>query len=251
MTPARTPSRPLRPLSLAPTLAATLVVLLAMAGCKSSPTAADRTAESKEVIRLLGEADKLTREGIAMDTRRARAEDRDALITPRDGQEKFNQAEQKLLAVIALNNNIAAAWNDLGWLYMQRNDFYQAKPAFLRASEIEPTIAQPLYNIALCYDLRGYSRLALDYYARALARQPQDRDSLRGAIQSADVLRIADQATLDRIATALEVETEEPWLNYFQQQLYRVSEALERRERSTPPRALSPVPTPAPNTNPA
>jgi Tfp pilus assembly protein PilF len=76
--------------------------------------------------------------------------------------------EGQLRADIARHPQSAALHFALGNLYASRQRWEDAQGAFFEALRLEPTSADILYNLAVAMDHMGQSRLAADYYRRAL-----------------------------------------------------------------------------------
>ena len=79
------------------------------------------------------------------------------------------QLEQQLRADISRHPQSAALHFALGNLYAARGRWEDAQGAFFEALRLEPASADALYNLAVAMDHMGQSRLAADYYGRAVA----------------------------------------------------------------------------------
>ncbi|MCA9310421.1 MAG: tetratricopeptide repeat protein [Phycisphaerales bacterium] len=108
------------------------------------------------------------------------------------------------------------AWNDLGVELMQLGRHQDAEQAFRMAANVEPTDPRPYYNLGTLYQKLWYDDEALEYYIKALRRRPTYLPALRGAIQSADLIKQVDDTTLEWIRQALLLESDPQWLSYFQ-----------------------------------
>ena len=78
------------------------------------------------------------------------------------------QLEQQLRADIARYPQSAALHFALGNLYAARGRWQDAQAAFFETLRLEPASADALYNLAVAMDHMGQSRLAADYYGRAI-----------------------------------------------------------------------------------
>lgn len=120
-----------------------------------------------------------------------------------------------------------AAWNNLGVLLMERENYAEAVSAFKVAADQSQTDPRPLENIAICYMRAGWAEDALRYYGMALEREPNRLTSLRGAVRAAERLLVRDDATLDRIRRALMIETDPKYRDYFERQQVLVRAAVD------------------------
>jgi uncharacterized protein HemY len=78
------------------------------------------------------------------------------------------QLEQQLRADISRYPQSAALHFALGNLYAARGRWEEAQGAFFEALRLEPASADALYNLAVAMDHMGQSRIAADYYGRAV-----------------------------------------------------------------------------------
>ncbi|MBC8023468.1 MAG: hypothetical protein H7Y14_10140, partial [Burkholderiales bacterium] len=76
--------------------------------------------------------------------------------------------EGQLRADIARYPQSAALHFALGSLYASRARWEEAQGAFFEALRIEPASPDTLFNLAVAMDHMGQSRLAADYYRRAV-----------------------------------------------------------------------------------
>lgn len=84
---------------------------------------------------------------------------------------------EKATASFALSLEIApnaAAMDGLGCAAMLQGDFDEAEKYFKRAIELDQAYTNSLGNLALLYEIRGYPRLAKDYYEQVLQASPRD-----------------------------------------------------------------------------
>lgn len=184
-------------------------VLVGGAGCESTPKrdAAQEAADQmvlnqQEGLRLAREAQKQVESG------------------------KKDEAIQTYQRAVSTWREMPAAWNNLGVLLMEKQDYAGAVGAFKVAAELSPTDPRPLENVAVSYVKSGWASDALRYYGMALERDPNRIESLRGAVRTAEMVRIRDDATLDRIRRALLIETDPSYRLYFERQQQLVSAAL-------------------------
>lgn len=125
--------------------------------------------------------------------------------------------------------DMPAAWNNLGVLLMESQNYADAVSAFKVAADLSQSDPRPLENIAICYVRSGWATDALKYYGMALERDPNRIESLRGAVRSAEMVRVRDEATLDRVRRALLIESDPKYREYFERQQQLVTAALASR----------------------
>ncbi|MFM9997058.1 MAG: tetratricopeptide repeat protein [Phycisphaerales bacterium] len=125
----------------------------------------------------------------------------------------------------------ASTWNNLGALLLTRERYLEAVEACKRAADLSPTDPRPLYNIGHTYATTGWQQKAMEYYLMALERDGRDLKSLRGAIGSGKLLGVADESALERIRTALMLDTDPDWRKIHEGERTRIEGELNSRKR--------------------
>jgi tetratricopeptide (TPR) repeat protein len=148
--------------------------------------------------------------------------------TPEKQEEYYRRA-------VAYYAEYAPAWNNLGVALMDQQRYLEAAEAFQRAADLAPSDPRPLYNHGLLFFRRAYPREALPYFLEALDRDPHYLPALRAAIQSEVRQRDVSQATLDRIQSALLLETDPGWQRFFELQRIRIEADLESQKKRQAP----------------
>jgi tetratricopeptide (TPR) repeat protein len=120
----------------------------------------------------------------------------------------------------------SAFWTNLGTALAEQDDFAAAAEAYALASELDPTDPRPPYNLGALYAKRFWNEPALEHFERALDRDPNYRNALRGAIHMRILERAFDRELLEMIERAVVIETNERWLRYFQLQRESVRSEL-------------------------
>ena len=128
------------------------------------------------------------------------------------------EAERRYIAAIRQYPDFGQAWNNLGVLLMAQDRFLEAGEAFDRASDLEPTDPRPPYNRGLLWFERGYLRESMPLFLEAIKRDPNYLPALRSAIRTAVRLRETSAVTLDQIRSALMIEQDQQWRDYFERQ---------------------------------
>lgn len=149
---------------------------------------------------------------------------------------KIDRAIELYRESLTVSNNLPATWNNLGRLLMDRTQYLDAVEAFKRAADLSPSDPRPLHNIGMAYSRAGWEQKALEYYLLALECDPRDLTALRGAVGSAKMLGMADEASLERVRTGLMTDTDPDWHRVYEREQSRIEGEL----RATKRRASSP-----------
>lgn len=130
---------------------------------------------------------------------------------------------------LELDDQLYAAWNNMGQLLMDKGNYADAVAAFQIAAGIEPTDPRPLYNTGLAYQRVGWGNDAYTSYERALSRDPNYLPAMRGLVRSAEMLGSANTKLLQVIKEGQLQERDEQWRDYFRAQHDRVQVLLDER----------------------
>ncbi len=144
---------------------------------------------------------------------------------------KTGDAILRYQEALAISNELAGAWNNLGELYMRQGDYADAVSAFGVAAGLTPSDPRPLYNTGLVYQKVGWAKDAIDHYAEALSRDENMQEALRGHTVAADMLGRADDKTLEYIRRGLLRETDPEWREFFERQRFRVEAEMRSLSR--------------------
>jgi tetratricopeptide (TPR) repeat protein len=129
-------------------------------------------------------------------------------------------------------SDLPAAWNNLGVLLMEEEQYIQAAEAFAEAAQRAPTDPRPAYNLGLTWERAAYVSDALVHYANALEKDPRYLPALRGAVRAEALQGTFSDVTAERIRIALMLEQDEAWRQFFERQKSRVENEL-RIQRGT------------------
>lgn len=180
-----------------------LYMLTAMPGCTASkapgtitptdaPTAAEvsrqREQDRRRAIKLVERGDDSMAEGELL-----------------EALEHYAQATQ-------VDEDLAAAWNNLGVALMRTERYADADAALLLAQRADPADPRPAYNRGLLNFERGYIRQAREFFQTAIDVEPQYLPALWGAIKCDRDLAQSSKATLQLIRRALLLETDDEYL---------------------------------------
>jgi tetratricopeptide (TPR) repeat protein len=122
------------------------------------------------------------------------------------------------------SQDLPLVWNNVGTLLMRKDNYMDAAEAFKRAADLSPKDPVPYYNVGLMYQRRGYP--ALEWFVKSLERDPRYLPSLRAAVVSAKRQVIADDAALNRVRTALLLETDPQWRSIMMTEQIRIENDL-------------------------
>lgn len=139
------------------------------------------------------------------------------------------QAIAQYRDALRISSDIPEAWNNLGVLLMEEQDYLAAADAFSFAMDQSPKDPRPCENLGLVYSKTGWSDDALKYYDLALERDPNRLPALRGAIKSAHLLGLGDAKDLARVKRALMLENDDTWRAFFQREKLRIQGRLETK----------------------
>ncbi len=119
-----------------------------------------------------------------------------------------------------------AAWNNLGVILMDSERYLEAAECFGVASDLAPRDPRPAYNTGLSWDRAGYLNEAMEHYRESLARDSRYLPALRGSVRAERMFGKASSDTLERIRTALLLESDEQWRHWLELQRVRVEAEL-------------------------
>lgn len=190
-------------------------MLAGWTGCASSPrppaVAAPTEADLRRAMELAAEAQ--------------------AAMQNRD----YDRAVARFAEALSVRSDMGAVWNNYGLALQARGtdlDFIQAAEAFKRAADLMPIDERPYQNLGVLYHERGFSEDALAYFIKALERNENSLESLRGAVGSAKLLLRSDEAGLARVRRALMIETDPAWRKIHEFERLRIQHDLSERYAS-------------------
>jgi len=160
---------------------------------------------------------------------RAEAREQYALATELYNDGEFDEALEAYRRALELDDQLYAAWNNMGQLLMDQKNYADAVSAFQIAASIEPTDPRPLYNTGLAYQRVGWAADAYVSYEKALLRDEYYLPAMRGLARSAEMLGKGDRQLLETIKQAQLRETDDQWRDYFRAQYSRVESLIDNR----------------------
>lgn len=195
-----------------------LACVLLAGGCASSSTG------SRSGTEALNEIDPVIAE---MNRKRAKALEHYAKASQLYSDGKYDEALSEYRTTLELDDQLYAAWNNMGQLLLNQGNYADAVSAYQIASGLEPSDPRPEYNIGHAYQKVGWAQDAFEHFKNALERDENYLPALHGVIRSADMLGKADASIMKYIRTAQLRETNEQWRTYLSTQQYRVQAILD------------------------
>jgi len=87
-------------------------------------------------------------------------------------ERKFPEAAEHFRRVIELNPQFVHAWIGLGYSLIYLNQRDEAEQALKRAIQINPSLEQPYFHLAVLSEMQGNASAAIAYYRQALNLNP-------------------------------------------------------------------------------
>ena len=85
---------------------------------------------------------------------------------------RYQNAMEVLQRALKINDQHYGVLNAIGGIYSRMGDFSTASQYFLKAARSEPTIPEPLMNLAVCFDSMENTELALKFFDEVLKLDP-------------------------------------------------------------------------------
>ena len=122
---------------------------------------------------------------------------------------QFDRAEEKFIAVIKLNNRVAAAYRGLGDAYYARELLEEARETYRFVLQLEPEDDSVLARLAEIAESQGDIEEAIEYYQKAIV--VNDSLSPRFAKLADLLLKIGQpEAAREAVLGAVELEPQNP-----------------------------------------
>jgi Tfp pilus assembly protein PilF len=169
----------------------------------------------------------------------------EAQIAQRNG--RTDRAIDLYQQALRADENIAAAWHNLGTLLMEKKEFAAAAEAFKRAADLSPTDPRPYENLGLLYWESGWREESQRAFDIALERDENSLPALRGSAHWAKETGDFSDTTRERLRRALLIEKDPKWRAEFQRLLLRVEADLESQSKKKRPGDAAIPSAPAPD----
>jgi tetratricopeptide (TPR) repeat protein len=158
---------------------------------------------------------------------RARELNQDGIRQYRKGH--VERAEVLFRKAVAADERYGPAHNNLGSLYLDQRDLYQAAWAFQRAVEFMPDRAEPFNNLGLTYEAAGRLEEAIEMYSSAVELESANPEYL-GNLMRARLLRgDRDESVWFGLRELVFIDKRPEWIEWAEDQL-----ALKLRGTSPP-----------------
>ena len=113
------------------------------------------------------------------------SDNREALALYNDGMDAFKKKNFKQAAklynkALAIDENFAFAWDNLGLTYRYMQKYDKALAAYQKSLKVSPKGSMPLQNIPIVYEYMKKPEMALDAYNQLTRKQPDNAEGYFG-----------------------------------------------------------------------
>lgn len=173
-------------------------------------------------------SDQLAREAYRLRQEEVEAA-KQCLALVREGQrleklKKLDQALNLYKQAVEVYPESPFAWNNLGRLYMQRQENMEAATAFEQAARLSPADPVPVHNLGTLYESMGWENDAQRYYTEALQRDPNYVPSLRRSVWLDVSFNKVTDLTEQRLKRALMLNKDPKWQELLLRAKVRMSD---------------------------
>ena len=130
-----------------------------------------------------------------------------------------DEALQKFTAAIAVDETYGPAYNNLGLLYYEQNNLYDAILAFESAMDYLPTDPTVYYNLGLALEAAGKTHEAMDLYLQAVEMDPANPIFLGNLVRLRVRLGENDPSLVAQLRDLVLIETRPAWRRWADGQL--------------------------------
>lgn len=139
---------------------------------------------------------------------------------------RTEQAIERFARSIAVYDQIAAAWNNLGVAHLASGNFVEADQSFARAISLDPADYRPLFNRGLMYYERGFLREARGFFERAAKADDAQLAPLWYLIRVDTALGRETEQTLNAVERAMMLEQDPEYLRQLRLQRLRIEDLI-------------------------
>ncbi len=173
-------------------------------------------------------SDQLSRDASRMRQEEAEAA-KQCLALVREGQrleklKKTDQAIKLYREAVEVYPESPFAWNNLGRLFMQRQENMEAATAFEQAARLSTADPVPVHNLGTLYESMGWENDAQRYYTEALQRDPNYVPSLRRSVWLDVSYNKVTDLTEQRLKRALMLNKDPKWQELLLRAKVRMSD---------------------------
>jgi len=120
---------------------------------------------------------------------------------------------------VAADSRYGPAHNNLGQIYFDGLDMYQAAVAFDRAAQLMPDNPIPQNNLGLALETGGKLEHAIGHYQRAYELDPTNAEFLGNLIRVRMRLDPWDESVVGHLRELRFIETRPEWIDWIEEQL--------------------------------
>ncbi len=140
-----------------------------------------------------------------------------------------DEALQKFTAAIAVDETYGPAYNNLGLLYYEQNNLYDAILAFEHAMDHLPSDPTVYYNLGLALEAAGKTHEAMDLYLQAVEMDPANPIFLGNLVRLRVRMGENDASLVAQLRDLVLIETRPAWRRWADGQLaLNYNESLDR-----------------------
>ena len=137
----------------------------------------------------------------------------------------YREAQAMLERAIAADPMYGPAHNDLGLVHYYQAEVYPAAVEYRNAVKLMPREPQPLNNLGLVLELAGKYHEAEQFYAQALALDPDNTEYAGNLARTRVRLGEHDKALTELLAKIVLYDQRPDWTQWAQAQLLKQNQA--------------------------
>jgi tetratricopeptide (TPR) repeat protein len=131
----------------------------------------------------------------------------------------FKKAEAAFKEAICADETYGPAHNNLGLLYFEQRDLYQAAWAFERATEFMPERGEPFNNLGLTYQAGGRWDEAIEMFHSAYLLDSTNPEFLGNLLRARVMRGELDESVCSGLRELLFIEKRAEWVDWAEDQL--------------------------------
>ncbi len=136
------------------------------------------------------------------------------------------QAKMFFQRAIAADPYDGPAYNNLGILFLNEGNYFEAAKCLDQALHLMPNDPAPRIHLGLVYENAGQFQNALAQYNQALALSPESMDALQAATRIQVRLDEVDEKTVEHLRTIAIRGTDVTWQSWATRVLIRFGDAV-------------------------
>lgn len=147
----------------------------------------------------------------------------------------LSEAEKTLRRALEADPACGPAHNNLGLLYLKRNEMYKAAWEFQYASQLMPKNAEPIYNQGFVFEQSSRYFDAILKYEEAHKISPQNPVYLGNLVRARIRRGDQDKSLLTQLEILQRIETRSQWLDWEHRQILSLRAFLAAQIADTKP----------------